>query len=154
MLHQRTLQTRLLIVCGLLCGLVLMLSWMIPAQMTVQALPPRPTPVSTATPTAVPSFYTREGGLIELRVQPAQASVWTLIQWQDVFGSWHNIDGWQGTLAGESQIWWVAPSDLGKGPFRWQVYQSRGGKLLAESKAFSLPSVNRETVRIELSLKP
>ena len=154
MTHDCGLRTRLLIIGGLLGGLVLMLTWMLPAQMTVQALPPRPTPVSTAAPTAVPSFYVQEGGLIELHVQPAHMGLWTLIQWQDTQGKWHDVDGWQGTVDGVSQLWWVAPADLGKGPFRWQVYQSRGGKLLAESKGFSLPSSNRETVRIELSLQP
>ena len=57
-------------------------------------------------------------------------------------------------VSGDSQIWWVAPADLSKGPFRWQVYQSRGGKRLAESKTFALPGLNRETVRIEVTLKP
>jgi hypothetical protein len=152
MLHQRLLRTRLIVACGLLCGLVLTSALIAPAP--VQALPPRPTPVSTATPTPLPQLYVRQGGQIELRVQPAQASVWTLIQWQDALGQWHDVDGWQGTLAGESQVWWVAPADLGKGLFHWQVYRSRGGQLLAESKSFSLPSHSRETIQIEVTLKP
>ncbi len=125
-----------------------------PTPSAVQALPPRPTPVATMTPTRLPLPYTREGGLIALRVQPAQSGGGTIIQWQDAKGLWHDVEGWQGALNGDSQVWWVAPADLGKGPFRWQVYQSRGGKLLAESKPFSLPGLNRETVRIEVGIKP
>jgi hypothetical protein len=110
--------------------------------------------VFTATPTAVPSSHAREGGLIELHVQPARTGLWTLIQWQDAQGQWHDVDGWQGTVDGTSQIWWVAPRDLGKGPFRWQIYQSRGGPLLATSEAFSLPRRTGETVRVDVTLKP
>jgi hypothetical protein len=143
-----------MMVIGLLCGLVVMTWLAAPTRSSVQALPPRPTPVLTPTPTALPLPYTRQGGLIELRVQPAQSNVWTIIQWQDARGQWHDVDGWQGALNGDSQVWWVAPADLGKGPFRWQVYQSRGDKLLAESKPFSLPGGNRETARIEMMLKP
>jgi hypothetical protein len=154
MLHQPILRTRLLVVIGLSVSLVLMLSVLSPTSSTVQALPPRPTPVLTMTPTSLPLPDTRQGGLIELRVQPAQSSVWTIIQWQGANGQWHDVDGWQGTLTGDRQLWWVAPADLGKGPFRWQVYQSRGGKLLAESKPFSLPGLNRETVYSEVTLTP
>jgi hypothetical protein len=154
MLHQHTLRTRMLMMIGLLSGLVLILLFSVPTPSAVQALPPRPTPVPTAIPTVVPLTYARQGGLIELHVQPSQANVWTVIQWQDAKGQWHDVDGWQGALNGDSQLWWVAPADLGKGPFRWQVYQSRRGQLLAESKNFTLPGLKRETIRIEVSMKP
>jgi hypothetical protein len=154
MLRQHTLRTRLWISCGLLCGLMLITSWLMPCQTSAQALPPRPTPVSTITPTALPSVHVREGGLLELYTHPTQLGVWTLIQWQDALGSWHDVAGWQGTLDGTSQLWWVAPRDLGKGPFRWLVYQSRGGLLLATSQPFALPRFNGATVRIDVALVP
>jgi hypothetical protein len=154
MLHQHTLRIRLLIICGLLCGLVMTTLLLTPAQAPVQALPPRPTPLVTIAPTAVPSSYVREGGLIELHVQPARVGLWTLIQWQDARGQWHDVDGWQGTVDGDIQIWWVAPRDFGKGPFRWRIYQSRGGLLLANSEAFSLPRHTGEIVRVDVALKP
>jgi hypothetical protein len=153
MLQQHTLQTRLMMVIGLLCGLVVMTWLAAPTRSAVQALPPRPTP-ATITPTAAPSSYVREGGLIELHVQPARTGLWTLIQWQDARGQWHDVDGWQGTVDGAIQIWWVAPRDFGKGPFRWQIYQSRGGRLLANSPSFSLPRHTGETVRVDVVLKP
>lgn len=152
MLHQ--LRTRLSIIFGLLCGLVITTWLLIPDQASVQALPPRPTPVSTATPTTVPSFHVHEGGLIELYVHPAQTGLWTLIQWQDARDQWHDVDGWQGTVDGALQIWWVAPRDFGKGPFRWRVYQSRGGRLLATSQSFLLPHHTGETVRVDVGVKP
>ena len=52
------------------------------------------------------------------------------------------------------KLWWVAEADFGKGPFRWAVYQGRGGKLLAQSESFYLPQFAGETVRIEISLVP
>lgn len=154
MLHQHTLRIRLSIMLGLLCGLV-MLTWLLtPAQAPVQALPPRPTPAPTASPTTIPSAYVREGGLIELDLHPAREGLWTMIQWQDARGQWHDVDGWQGTVDGAIQIWWVAPRDFGKGPFRWRVYQNPGGLLLATSQSFSLPHTTGETVRVDVGIKP
>ncbi len=153
MLPQYTLRTRLMMMLGLLCGLLLAMLLLPPNPSAVHALPPRPTPV-TATPTAVPSAHVREGGLIELHIHPLQIGLWTLIQWQDARGQWHDVDGWQGTPDGDLQIWWVAPRDFGKGPFRWQVYQSRGGRLLAASPSFSLPHSTGVTERIVVEIKP
>src|SRR5687767_12315425 len=36
------------------------------------------------------------GAYIELQVQPAQAGLWTVVQWQDSAGVWRNAEGWQG----------------------------------------------------------
>jgi len=47
----------------------------------------------------------------------------------------------------------VAEEDLGKGPFRWLVYRDEGGGSLAASEPFHLPSFNKETVTVELTLK-
>lgn len=151
MLHQ--LRTRVMLVLGLLCGLVIMTWLAVPSQSSVHALPPRPTP-ATPTPTAVPASYVREGGLIELHVHPIQTGLWTLIQWQDARSQWHDVDGWRGTLDGDFQVWWVAPRDFGKGPFRWQIYQSYGGRLLATSYSFSLPQRTGVTVRIDVGIRP
>jgi hypothetical protein len=143
-----------MMVMGLACGLVMMALLLTPTPAAVRALPPRPTPVSTAAPTTVPSFHVREGGLIELHVQPPRTGLWTMIQWQDARGQWHDVDGWQGTVDGALQIWWVAPRDLGKGPFRWRVYQNPGGLLLATSESFALPHATGETVRVDVGLTP
>lgn len=116
-------------------------------------LPPRPTPV-TPTPTSAPLPRVRDGGLIQLIVPSAQAGLWTLVQWQDALGGWHDVTGWQGTLDGDMQLWWVDEADLGKGPFRWRVYQSRGGALLGQSALFHLPADIGKVVQVEVSIGP
>jgi len=141
---------------------------------TAVALPPRPTPEPTATPTVQPELLSKpvpSGGSIELRVQfpstwPWEKShwqdLWTVVQWQDEWGHWRDVEGWQGGLdavgIGEGgevvgrKMWWVAESDLGRGPFRWRVYQ--GWRLLAQSGTFDLPDSNGATVMVEVSLAP
>ena len=42
--------------------------------------------------------------------------------------------------------WWVALADLGKGPFRWQVFDGEGGHALTVSEAFTLPIGNGQVV--------
>jgi len=91
--------------------------------------------------------------------------LWTVVQWQDHSGDWHDVEEWQGTLdevnndkdkgmyEGE-KVWWAAKADFDKGPFRWVVYRGRGGKLLAQSESFYLPHFTGETVRVEVLIVP
>ena len=90
--------------------------------------------------------------------------LWTVVQWQDEWDAWHDVEEWRGGLedvaigeggevAGE-RVWWVAEPDLGKGPFRWQVYRSADGDLLVTSEQFYLPAANGQTVTVEVSLMP
>ena len=106
---------------------------------TVHAdLPPRP-----STPTPVPTSAPRtsvEGAFIELQIENAPSGAWTVVQWQDGLGGWHDVEGWQGTLDdADSKLWWVAPEDLGSGPFRWQVLTAPEGEVVGLSEAFMLP---------------
>jgi hypothetical protein len=117
-------------------------------------LPPRETPVP-----AQPSRDEDGGGdeaigaHIVLHVPAAPDGVWTIVQWQDTAGGWHDIDGWQGTLdVGHRITWWLAPDLFGKGPFRWLVYQGERGKLLATSDSFYLPDAEMEELWVEVSL--
>jgi hypothetical protein len=119
-------------------------------------LPPRPTAVPTITVTP-PSVYAPPmvGGSIVLRVPSAPAGLWTIVQWQDGLGSWHDVEGWQGTLVDGWQIWWVSRRDFGTGPFRWVVYQdSAKGAVLAVSQSFNLPTSDGGLVQVTASLKP
>jgi len=125
------------------------------------ALPTRPTRSPTVTPTATPwapaPFKPQVGAYIELHVHSAQvpAQVWTIVQWQDYFGAWHNVDGWQGTLdVGNQKLWWVADKDLGTGPFRWVVYQGQAGPSLAVSEPFHLPDLSGRKVQVDVTLGP
>ena len=145
-------------------GIVEIVTWPAPtAQAAPFRLPPRPTrhPQVLPDPPRAPS-----GGFIDLRVlftpEGLQAvahwqELWTIVQWQDRAGGWHDVTGWQGTLdeavSTEGQkVWWVADEDLGTGPFRWVVYQGRAGRELACSEPFDLPGAVGETVRVEVLL--
>ena len=130
-------------------------------------LPPRPLPPSPEQ--TAPSPFT--GGFIALSARFPQAwpwgsahgeDLWTAVQWQDDKGAWRDVEGWQGaldevvtdadgTVVGH-KTWWVSKGDLGKGPFRWQVYRTQGGRLLATSSTFDLPSQRRTTTTVELTL--
>ena len=118
---------------------------------TEPALPSRPTPQ----PGTGPESRSRvlDGGFIELQVrlnrvwtpteQPWQ-ELWTIVQWQDHAGGWQDVEGWQGTLDEVDgdvgrKVWWVNDDDLDTGPFRWVIYQSRGGDVLIRSESFHLP---------------
>jgi hypothetical protein len=93
------------------------------------------------------------GAYIELQIKGAPTGVWTVVQWQDSASDWHNVEGWQGTPdESDKKIWQVAAADFGKGPFRWAVYQGKGGQLWATSESFYLPQAANETMRVEVSL--
>jgi hypothetical protein len=129
------------------------------AQAAPSALPPRPTPI-TPTPTALPAVSSIGGASIQLSVKTVGSlALWTEVQWQDALGGWHTVEGWRGGLDSISngvglKTWWVAPGDFGKGPFRWQVYQTTGGILLTTSASFNLPAANRTLVTVNVDLIP
>ena len=141
---------------GLLCVLSSVL-WLMssPVQAAPSVLPPRP----TAEPSPQPETRSEPacGATIQLSVSPASEALWTVVQWQDAWGNWHDVEGWRGTLDELSRgtgtkIWWVARPDYAKGPFRWAVYAHQGGQLLGTSGNFSLPSRDGTMVVAELAL--
>jgi hypothetical protein len=161
--HKATVCSTLIV--SLICTLLIVASFPSLTQAAPPALPPRPPnlPPRPMTPPPLPPSPSKsgagsespDGGHIELRVQSTQAGLWTIVQWQDGLGDWHDIEGWQGMLdEGHKKVWWVAPKDFGTGPFRWMVYQGQRGKELAQSELFYLPSSAGETVKIEASLVP
>ncbi len=110
-------------------------------------LPPRP-PV----PTAEPPVPVVTGAFIRLETTPAAAGLSTGLQWRDLFGRWHDVDGWRGeTEPDGSKLWWVAPRDLGSGPFRWLVIDAKG-KTLGSSAPFDLPARTGETLPVVVKL--
>ena len=122
-------------------------------------LPPRPTAVPTATPAPDDgdAGSLPYGATITLRVTDAPATAWTIVQWQDALGGWHDVDGWRGRLDdgdGDEKIWWVAPKDFATGPFRWQVYAQRDGALVASSDSFTLPAHTGATLLVEVDAMP
>lgn len=134
-------------------------------------LPPRPTP-SPTTPTRT---EVKVAGLLLRATYPADwpwtpvhwRTPWTVVQWQDAAGNWHDVKGWQGPpdlIIPDSsgamvglKAWGVAPTDFGTGPFRWIVYADRDrATRLATSAAFDLPdhANSTRTVTVPLDLPP
>ncbi len=105
------------------------------------------------------------GTHIEL-VAPEHAGAWSVVQWQDVNGNWHDVEGWRGTLDSSGYIcWWVAAKDFGTGPFRWVItggdsvsvadeWSTGGSSGLFQSEtssgAFSLPGGATAPLQVSL----
>jgi hypothetical protein len=136
----------------LLIGAALLMAVMMLLPSPTQALPPRQT--ATPTPTSSPERSRDDaptGSHIALHVTFEQAGLWTVVQWQDSAGNWHDVEGWRGTLDEGQKVWWVAQKDFGTGPFRWVVYQSQGGKLLGSSVPFNLPAFPNQTMQVTVA---
>jgi len=127
--------------------------WAVPDQPSLrQTIPPyRP----TSTPTRKPAARRPTGAHIVLQVDGTAARLWTIVQWMDAQGDWHDVTGWRGDLDDEHhKTWWVHPRDFGTGPFRWIVLEDPHGPMLAASAPFHLPTVSRETMRVDIALVP
>jgi len=148
------------------CALLVLVSLPSPARTALADLPPRFTP--TPTPPAQPAPQSAPAGAqIQLRAQFSQdwpatgipwQELWTVVQWQDEWGYWRDVAGWQGTLDevqdGEGKkTWWLDQGLLGKGPFRWVIYRSQGATLFATSDPFDLPVRTGATATIEMALE-
>ena len=131
-----------------------------------------PTPVTEAgaelpdrnTPTPVRSSEPSEGddrdkdsgpvgAYIELQARNASAGDWSVVQWQDSAGGWHDVESWQGMLDNGYRRWWVASKVFDTGPFRWVVYRSPDDPIIATSVPFNLPAEAKQTVRVEVLVK-
>jgi len=131
---------------------VLLLAWPLPTQAGPN-LPPRKPQPAAQPPDDDDKDPTPNGAHIVLHVSSAPAGVWTIVQWQDTAGGWHDVESWSGALDdGIHKTWWLAPDLFGKGPFRWLVYQGERGKLVATSDPFYLPGTEGEKLRVEVSL--
>jgi hypothetical protein len=121
-------------------------------------LPPRPpgvpTPEQPAQPEEPPA-PPLQGGFILLNMATPSPEYWVTVQWYDGQENWHTVSGWQGNFDGHGDVlWWVAPEDMGKGPFRWVVLSSEvDGRPIAISEEFYLPEHTLQTVRVEVSIQ-
>jgi hypothetical protein len=104
-------------------------------------------------PTLVPllpvSTARMSGAYIELRA-PEAAGLRAVVQWQSGDGVWHDVDGWRSELSGEPVIWWTAPGDFGKGPFRWAAYAAGSTEPRFVSEAFRLPNNHADRTIVTL----
>jgi hypothetical protein len=135
----------------LLIGLILLI-WLPRPLHAGETLPPR------TKPTIVKSDQGHHkdrplGAHIQLQLPNGQPGDWTVVQWQDSAGNWHDVEGWRGVSEGNQQKWWVDAKDFRKGPFRWVVYAEPEGQILSQSKPFYLPAGAAETVMVELATK-
>lgn len=145
---------RTILIAGIICSLLLIT---LPPSPMQAMLPPRYTPTPAGSPDANDGDKPgkRIGAYIELQVRAATPGLWTIVQWQDSAGGWHDVEGWQGAFdEGNKKMWWVEAKDLGTGPFRWAIYQGQNGPLLASSESFHLPHRAGEILRVEVQRGP
>lgn len=106
-----------------------------PKAISNNGLPDRP-----GLPARPKQIEQRRGGHIRLKITP-EADVWTEVEWLDGAGEWHLVDGWRGFSSTKGEIqWFVTENDLGKGPFRWQIYLFEDGDFFGSSEPFFLPA--------------
>lgn len=106
-----------------------------------------PLPTSTRTPTVLPPLPITpipDYGVIILQFnRPHPKDPYTVVQWLAGDGSWRDVMEWRGEMDTDfsniQKIWTVFPRDFGAGPFRWVVYDGRGGPVWAVSGSFTLP---------------
>lgn len=125
------------------------------------------TPIKTTTPAASAPVVGSDA-MIWLRVRCGSSGssadvhwqdLWTVVQWQDAAGDWHDVEGWRGPLdevaKGEGRKVWGLSADLfGAGPFRWVVYESQQGEVLAISESFDLPDSTGKASTITVEVGP
>jgi hypothetical protein len=138
------------------------------AEPTSTRPPPPPLPTSTPAPADPAPAAASRGATIALRVtfDPDAdwtgfrwQDLWTVVQWQDGRGNWHDVDGWQGTL---DQVedgvgwkrWWLSAEHFGDGPFRWMIYETSSGVAVFASEPFGLPDRDGETTYVDVLLSP
>lgn len=129
-------------------GVVLELAWSPRLAQAGTTLPPRVPPQLTPAPEKDKDHSKPVGAYIELQLQSAQVGTWTVVQWQDSAGNWHDVAGWQGPPEGMSRRWWVEAKDFGKGPFRWVVTSGPDQQPMMVSSSFKLPVTANEVVRV------
>ncbi len=127
-------------------------------------LPPRP---STEPPERDEPTPATAVAQIYLRVTPDDQPYWTVVQWQDAQGRWHDVTSWQGAVSHGEIRWWVNEKDFGKRPFRWAIYapggpviDQGGGRffyvgetgILAVSQPFDLPVRSGTTVSVYVNI--
>ena len=130
--------------------------------------PVAPTPVIPVTPTlptpvvsgarvltahtftyGLPCFGNCGDSKISALIGGLPSSIWITVQWQDGFGGWHTVDGWQGMASSVDangvlfQQWDISPDLFDRGPFRWALYTFQGGSLIGVSPSFNMPALGQ-----------
>jgi hypothetical protein len=127
-------------------------------QQTVTLIPQQtvtriPRPTLTAKPQSQPVKEVKARIILTLDIgQFVPLHWWTIVQWENFDGGWHDVNGWRGQFNQNSQVvWGVNQKDFGTGPFRWIIYDTENAnKVLWTSDSFHLPMHN-ETLKINAS---
>lgn len=131
---------RFLILCA---GIGALSGALIPAVPAAGGQPPaRPAarPTVQPLPTSAPRTpLEAPGGHIQLSADATAIGLRAVVQWQGGDGRWYDVDGWRSEMHGVATEWWVAPKDLGKGPFRWVAYRAGEAQPQRVSETFMLP---------------
>ncbi len=99
------------------------------------------------TPTTAPAH--EQLSAIRLQATGAPPAAWTVVQWKDALGGWHDVDGWRGEFDPDGYKTWRFPRQhFGTGPFRWQIFSTKGGALWGISEPFQLPDGPDQTLSI------
>lgn len=88
----------------------------------------------------------------------SRQKIWTVIQRQ-IDGSWRDIADWSGepdsiTNGVGRKISLVFAPRFGWGPLRAVIYESEGGRMIGESVTFNAPTVNNQTVTVDVTAAP
>ncbi len=114
-----------------------------------------PLPTATVEPTAAAPEPTRVSlSAIRLQASGAPATAWTVMQWQDALGGWHDVEGWRGEFDADGYKTWRFPEQhFGTGPFRWEVFSKRDGGVWGVSAPFQLPDGRDQLLTITVTHK-
>lgn len=151
-------RTGLGLVIGIICTLVWVTLMPGSTEATPSLLPPigTLTPSPTTQPSPVPTVLPEATNThIALQTPDGWAGKWTVVQWQDGLGTWHDVEGWMGEISNENLVvWTVLPTEQGSGPFRWLVYTAPEGDLLSCSDPFYAPSLLGDTTWVWVPVVP
>ena len=93
-------------------------------------------------------------GAIAVR-SSAPPLAWAGVEWQDGFGKWHAVETWPGPLDEEGRtVRWVREEHFGLGPFRWVIYERKGGAIWGTSAPFYMPLAGGEWVESAVTALP
>ncbi len=109
-----------------------------------------------AVPLATVSADGGTGTIALTVVNPPTGNPWVTVQWQNpASGGWYSIDSWTGPFD-ESAYGFIAngvdSANFGQGPFRWVLYDKKGGNVLGMSDPFYFPTGNGNWVWSSITL--
>lgn len=164
-----------LVLCGLVMGVAAVMLALVSYPATADyELPPREEPPNSSPDVTV------EGGVgasMGVRVYLEgefpmswpwetvhwQEDLWHEVEWYSEQNGWTQVNGWHGrfdAIYQEDEMMvarrelWGENHHVGTGPFRWRVYRSENGALLASSDAFYMPQQPGNIVIVRQEMTP